>query len=50
LADGTTRSFRRTGGVPRVDVRDPMKTHRDMLAAYTDKDMHDVTAYLVTLK
>jgi len=50
LADGTARSFRRDGGVPKVDVRDPMKTHRDLLAAYTDKDMHDVTAYLVTLK
>jgi cytochrome c oxidase cbb3-type subunit 3 len=50
LADGTTRTFSRDGGVPKVDVRDPMKTHRDLLAVYTDKDMHDVTAYLVTLK
>jgi cytochrome c oxidase cbb3-type subunit 3 len=50
LADGTARSFRRNGDVPKVEVRDPMKSHRDMLAAYTDKDMHDVTAYLVTLK
>jgi cytochrome c oxidase cbb3-type subunit 3 len=50
LADGTVRTFRRDGEVPRVDVRDPMKTHRDLLAVYTDKDVHDVTAYLVTLK
>jgi cytochrome c oxidase cbb3-type subunit 3 len=50
LADGTVRTFRRDGEVPRVDVHDPMKTHRDLLAVYTDKDMHDVTAYLVTLK
>jgi hypothetical protein len=27
-----------------------MQAHRDLLAVYTDKDMHDVTAYLVTLK
>jgi cytochrome c oxidase cbb3-type subunit III len=50
LADGTIRSFTRKGDVPRVDVRDPMKAHRDMLTEYTDKTMHDVTAYLVTLK
>ena len=48
--DGTTQTFRRDGDVPKVDVRDPMKGHRDLLAMYTDKDMHDVTAYLVTLK
>ena len=50
LADGTTRSFRRDGDVPKVVVNDPMSGHRDLLATYTDKDIHDVTAYLVTLK
>jgi cytochrome c oxidase cbb3-type subunit III len=50
LADGTTRSFTRKGDEPRIEVRDPMKAHRDMLSEYTDKTMHDVTAYLVTLK
>jgi cytochrome c oxidase cbb3-type subunit 3 len=50
LADGTQRSFRRDGDVPKIVIQDPMKTHRDMLAQYTDKDIHDVTAYLVTLK
>ena len=50
LADGTIRTFRRDGDVPKVDVRDPLKAHRDMLAVYSDKAMHDVTAYLVTLK
>jgi cytochrome c oxidase cbb3-type subunit III len=50
LSDGTLRTFRREGDVPKVDVRDPMKAHRDLLAVHTDKDMHDVTAYLVTLK
>lgn len=50
LSDGTMRTFRRDGDVPKVDIHDPMKTHRELLAVYTDKDMHDVTAYLVTLK
>ena len=49
-ADGTMRSFRRDGDVPKVEIRDPLEAHRDLLAVYTDKDMHDVTAYLVTLK
>ncbi len=50
LDDGTVRTFRRSGDTPKVDVHDPMKAHRDLLSVYTDKDMHDVTAYLVTLK
>lgn len=50
LPDGTLRSFHRNGDVPKVAVHDPMKTHRDLLSQYTDKDIHDVTAYLVTLK
>ena len=50
MADGTVRTFSRDGDVPKVEVRDPMKVHRDLLAVYTDKDIHDVTAYLETLK
>jgi cytochrome c oxidase cbb3-type subunit 3 len=50
LADGTIRSFTRDGDVPKVEVRDPMQPHRDLLLEYTDKNIHDVTAYLVTLK
>jgi cytochrome c oxidase cbb3-type subunit 3 len=50
LADGTESTLRRDGEAPKVEVRDPLKAHRDMLAVYTDKDIHDVTAYLVTLK
>jgi cytochrome c oxidase cbb3-type subunit 3 len=50
LADATVHTFRREGDAPKVDVHDPTKAHRDLLATYTDKDMHDVTAYLVTLK
>ena len=33
-----------------VDVVDPLAAHRAMLPVYTDKDIHDLLAYLVTLK
>jgi cytochrome c oxidase cbb3-type subunit 3 len=49
-ADGTQRSFRRDGDVPRVEIHDPLKPHKDLLRTYTDGDIHNVTAYLVTLK
>ncbi len=50
LPDGTSRSFRRDGDVPKVEVKDPREAHRKLLPTYADKDIHDVTAYLVTLK
>jgi cytochrome c oxidase cbb3-type subunit 3 len=49
-ADGTVRSFTRRAGVPRVDVKDPLEGHRALLAELADADMHNVTAYLATLK
>jgi len=27
-----------------------LRPHKDLLPVYTDKDIHDVTAYLVTIK
>ncbi len=33
-----------------VEVVDPLSAHRAMLRTYTDKDIHDLLAYLVTLK
>jgi cytochrome c oxidase cbb3-type subunit 3 len=50
MADGAQRSFSRSGEVPIVEVHDPMERHRRMLATYTDRDIHNVTAYLATLK
>jgi len=47
---GAYRSFTRNGDVPKVVVNDPMKVHVDLLKTYTDDDIHNVTAYLVTLK
>ncbi|HYT73494.1 MAG TPA: hypothetical protein VEL79_01990, partial [Vicinamibacterales bacterium] len=49
-ADGTQRSFTRHGSAPAVEIHDPLEGHRKLLVKYTDKDIHDVTAYLVTLK
>ena len=48
--DGTTRTIRRAGDTPKVTINDPLEGHRKLLTVYTDKDIHDVTAYLVTLK
>jgi mono/diheme cytochrome c family protein len=48
--DGTPRSFTREGETPKVELIDPLAGHRKLLASYTDKDIHDLTAYLVTIK
>lgn len=50
LPDGSQESFNRSGDRPKVVIHDPLKVHRDLLSQYSDKDIHDVTAYLVTLK
>jgi cytochrome c oxidase cbb3-type subunit 3 len=50
LEDGTTRTIRRDGDSPRVEVNDPLARHNELLATYTNKTMHDVTAYLATFK
>jgi mono/diheme cytochrome c family protein len=49
-ADGTSRGFDRTGNQPKVEIHDPLEAHRELLRKYQDKDIHDVTAYLVTIK
>jgi cytochrome c oxidase cbb3-type subunit 3 len=50
LPDGTRRTFRRLDDSPKVEINDPLAAHRKLLETYTDRDMHNVTAYLVTLK
>ena len=49
-ASGRMRSFLRNGDSPRVVVTDPLKAHFDLLTKWNDTDMHNVTAYLATLK
>jgi cytochrome c oxidase cbb3-type subunit 3 len=45
-SDGTRRTLRRSGDDPKVEVRDPMEGHHRFATTLTDKDMHDVTAFL----
>lgn len=49
-ARGEYHSFTRDGATPKVEIHDPLKPHLDLLAKLTDPDIHNVTAYLVTLK
>ena len=53
LADGTRKSIAREDGEPKVDIVDPQAAHKAMVMKMDDphnKNMHDVTAYLATLK
>ena len=49
-ADGVSRTIRRDGDTPKVEIHDPLQPHKDLLPTYTDKEIHDLTAYLVTVK
>lgn len=48
-AAGEYRTFRRAANV-KVEVRDPLAAHHELLDHYTDADMHNLTTYLETLK
>lgn len=50
VADGTLRTVRRDDPRIRITINDPLDAHKRLLGILTDKDMHDVTAYLATLK
>lgn len=47
---GKPLSWLRSGNVPKVQVTDPLQAHIDLLAKYKDSDIHDLAAYLATLK
>lgn len=49
-ADGTQRTFRRDGDNPQVEIHDPLQPHKNLLGVYSDQDIHNLTAYLVTVK
>ncbi|HVH67204.1 MAG TPA: c-type cytochrome [Gemmatimonadales bacterium] len=48
--DGTYKSFARHDSIPKVVVTNPLQWHVDMLPKWRDADIHNLTAYLVTLK
>jgi mono/diheme cytochrome c family protein len=50
LADGSTKTWARNHGVPKVEVTDPLQAHVDIMMKLKDSDMHNLTAYLATLK
>jgi cytochrome c oxidase cbb3-type subunit 3 len=49
-ADGVQQSYRLGDRATRVEVNDPLSWHKQQLPRYSDAEIHDVTAYLVTLK
>jgi cytochrome c oxidase cbb3-type subunit 3 len=49
-ATGRMRSWLRDGDMPKVVVTDPLQAHLDQLPKWTDADMHNMTAYLASLK
>ena len=48
-AAGRYFTFARTPTV-KLEIHDPFATHESLLDAYTDKDIHDIVAYLETLQ
>jgi cytochrome c oxidase cbb3-type subunit III len=49
-ADGSRRTIVRNGDQPKIEVRDPADAHRQLVPTLADKDMHNMTAYLWTIK
>jgi cytochrome c oxidase cbb3-type subunit 3 len=49
-ADGNHLSYARNGELPKVVVHNPLQAHLDMLPKFTDDEIHNLTAYLVTVK
>jgi mono/diheme cytochrome c family protein len=45
-----SRSWLRTDGIPSVTLTDPLQAHVDMLRKWTDTDIHNMTAFLASLK
>jgi cytochrome c oxidase cbb3-type subunit 3 len=53
LADGSRKSFAIENGSPKLEIKDPQEAHKKMLLLMDDpdnKNMHDITAYLATIK
>ena len=47
---GPVRSFLRQGEWPKVVEHNPLQAHVDLLGKYTDDDIHNLAAYLESLK
>jgi mono/diheme cytochrome c family protein len=49
-AEGAYHSFNRAKDGLRVELHNRLQAHVDLLSRYSDDDIHNITAYLVTLK
>lgn len=49
-ADAVHTFARITEDNPKIERKDPLQGHMDLLSKWKDSDIHNVTAYLVTLK
>ena len=49
-AAGATQTIPRAKGEPKVELVDRLQGHLDLLQTYQDNDIHNITAYLATLK
>jgi len=50
MVNGVRQSYERDNGVPKVEIHEPNEAHKKLAMTLTDNDMHNVTAYLATLK
>lgn len=50
LPDGATQTWARDNGIPKVETHDPLAEHVRIMTKLKDSDMHNLTAYLATLK
>lgn len=50
LADGQRRTIKTFGTTARVELSDPLQAHKELLPIYSDSDIHNITAYLASLR
>jgi mono/diheme cytochrome c family protein len=48
--NGDYHSFARSAAGPKVELHNRLQAHLDLVKQYTDDDIHNLTAYLVTIK
>jgi cytochrome c oxidase cbb3-type subunit III len=49
-AKGDRRTIPRNADTPKVQTTNPLQAHVDMILRWEDRDLHDLTAYLATIK
>lgn len=49
-SSGADQTFSIDNDVPRVEIHDPLQAHFDLYHRLTDDDIHNITAYLATIK